>query len=80
MSETGNKKTMVGVVLSDKMNKSRVIVTEGVKKHPAYGKFLKTRKKFFVHDADNKSKAGDRVVLQETIPISKNKRWKSLKY
>lgn len=69
------KKAIVGVVLSDKMEKTRTVISESVKKHPVYGKYVKTRKKFMVHDEDNKSKAGDQVVLQETKPISKGKKW-----
>ncbi len=76
MESSDKKREMVGVVLSDKMNKTRSVIVEGVKKHEVYGKILKTRKKYFAHDEDNKSVAGDRVLLQETIPLSKQKRWK----
>ncbi|MCX7820931.1 MAG: 30S ribosomal protein S17 [Brevinematales bacterium] len=69
------KKVYEGVVVSDKMDKSRVVVVETVKKHPLYGKFLRRRKKYMVHDEENKSKVGDRVSFVETRPISKRKKW-----
>jgi small subunit ribosomal protein S17 len=69
------KKQLVGIVSSDKMLKSRVVYVEGVKVHPEYGKILKTRKKFMAHDDKNKSKVGDRILMQESVPISKRKRW-----
>ena len=68
-------KKITGLVISDKMNKSRVVVVEGVKKHPVFGKYLKTRKKFMAHDEENKSKRGHQVVIRETTPLSKRKRW-----
>lgn len=69
------KKTIVGIVSSDKMDKSRTVLVEAVKKHPTYGKYVGSRTKFMAHDAENKSKIGDKVVLIETRPLSKNKRW-----
>ena len=75
MSEVSLKKKFTGTVVSDKMDKTRVIIVESVKKHPIYGKFLSRRKKFMVNDAENKAKIGDKVVVQETRPISKKKRW-----
>lgn len=69
------KKSFVGIVKSDKMSKSRVVVVEGVRKHPIYGKYLKSRKKFMAHDEQNLSKEGDRVLLEETRPMSSRKKW-----
>ncbi len=69
------KKIYTGIVVSDKMDKSRVVVVETVKKHPLYGKFLKRRKKYMVHDEKNESKAGDIVTFVETKPFSKRKMW-----
>lgn len=74
-AEASNKKRKTGVVVSDKMNKSRVVVVEGKQKHPAYKKYLKTREKYMVHDEDNKSKRGSVVVIQEIAPASKMKKW-----
>jgi len=74
-----NKKRLVGIVLSDKMDKSRVVVVECVKKHTVYGKFLTKRKKFMVHDEKNKSKIGNHVIIEETKPISSKKRWAFVK-
>ncbi len=76
MSTTEKKaRTLTGIVISDKMNKSRVVVIEGLKKHPTYGKYLKTRRKFMAHDAENKTKRGNRVLMRETVPLSSRKRW-----
>jgi small subunit ribosomal protein S17 len=75
MSETAKGKIKVGIVTSDKMDKTRVIKTESVKKHAVYGKYLKTSSKYYAHDPENKSKAGDKVAIKESIPISKKKRW-----
>lgn len=75
MQEEKIKKVYEGVVVSDKMDKSRVVVVETIKKHPLYGKFLRRRKKYMVHDEENKSKVGDRVSFVESRPISKRKKW-----
>ena len=73
--EEKSKKTLTGTVVSAKNDKTRVIVVESLKKHPIYGKYIKTRKKMMVHDADNKSKLGDKVFVSEVRPMSKGKRW-----
>ncbi len=62
-----------GVVVSDKMNKTRVVEVESVRKHPIYGKFMKRTKRFKVHDPENVHKTGDKVTIVETRPISKDK-------
>ena len=75
MADQKVKRTKTGVVSSDKMDKTRVVVVEGTKKHTIYGKYLKKQAKFYAHDEKNKSKAGDKVTIEESIPISKLKRW-----
>lgn len=71
-----DRKTLEGVVLSDRMDKTRVVVVERRLSHAKYGKVLKRRTKVYAHDEKNESKAGDRVSLQETRPLSKQKRWR----
>ena len=73
--KTANKKRMTGLVIKDKMNKSRVVVVEHKMKHPTYKKYLKTRKRFMVHDEENKTKRGHTVIIQDTSPLSTRKRW-----
>jgi small subunit ribosomal protein S17 len=70
-----NQRTLTAVVSCDKNTKSRSVLVESLKKHPIYGKYIKTRTKMMVHDEENKSKLGDKVVIQESRPISKKKRW-----
>ena len=69
-------KERVGVVVSDKMNKTVVVAIENRSPHPKYGKIVVKTKKFKAHDEDNKCKEGDRVRIQETRPLSKTKHWK----
>lgn len=68
-------KERVGIVVSDKTAKTRVIRTERLVRHPLYKKVLRARKKFYAHDEINQSKIGDRVRIQETRPLSRLKRW-----
>jgi len=75
MQEKKKETRIEGIVISDKMNKTRVVSTESIVKHPMYGKYLKVRKKYYAHDEENKSKIGDKVILKSSIPISKTKRW-----
>ncbi|OFW54128.1 MAG: 30S ribosomal protein S17 [Actinobacteria bacterium RBG_13_35_12] len=74
--ERGKVKTRVGTVVSDKMDKTVVVVIESHYKHPLYKKILKKTKKFKVHDPEGNSKLGDVVKISETRPISKTKRWR----
>lgn len=74
--ERGNKKRVIGVVVSDKMDKTRVVSVTEHYKHPMYGKFLKRTQKFHVHDEANDSKHGDKVLITEARPLSKTKRWR----
>ena len=64
-----------GVVVSDKMSKTRVVAVSRLKKHAKYQKYFKTTKKFKAHDENNQYKVGDKVTIQETRPMSKEKRW-----
>ena len=65
-----------GFVVSDKMEKSIVVLVERKMKHPIYGKFLKRSTKFMAHDEKNDCHIGDRVRIMETRPLSKNKCWR----
>lgn len=73
MSET---KTKEGVVVSDKMTKTRVVVIERVYRHPRYERVITRSKRLKAHDETNASKVGDRVLIEETRPLSKDKRWR----
>jgi small subunit ribosomal protein S17 len=64
-----------GTVVSDKMQKTRVVAVEWHKKHPRYGKYFKVTQRFKAHDEKNEYKTGDKVIIQETRPTSKDKRW-----
>lgn len=69
------RRKIVGVVVKDKMDKSVVIEVEKFLKHPRYHKYLKTKKRYKAHDEGNVCRVGDRVLLVETRPLSKDKRW-----
>jgi len=70
------RKQRVGVVTSNKMDKTVVISVERRLQHPIYGKFVKRTKKFMAHDEENACNIGDTVRIMETRPLSKNKRWR----
>jgi small subunit ribosomal protein S17 len=70
------RKERVGIVTSVKMDKSIVVSVERKQKHPIYGKFIKTTKKFHAHDDKNECTEGDTVRIMETRPISKTKNWR----
>ena len=74
----GVKKTREGVVVSDKMTKTRVVVIERVFRHPRYQRVITRSKRLKAHDERNASKVGDRVLIEETRPLSKEKRWRVL--
>ena len=76
MSERGNKKTQIGVVVSDKMDKTVVVKVDRLVKHPVYNKYIKRSAKYKAHDDNNSCKTGDRVVIVESRPLSKDKCWK----
>ena len=74
--EVGQGKTLKGVVISDKMDKTIVVSVSRFVKHPLYGKYYKISKKYKAHDESNKYKTGDKVEILETRPISKDKKFK----
>ena len=76
MSNKLNRKTMTGVVVSNKMDKTVVIKVERKFAHPVFKKVVKTTKKYQVHDEKNECIEGDFISIQETRPLSKNKRWR----
>lgn len=76
MSERNLRKTRVGKVISDKMDKTVVVAIEDSVKHPLYKKIVKRTIKLKTHDEKNESKIGDRVLIMETRPLSKDKRWR----
>ena len=77
MSEekTKNQRTIVGRVVSNKMDKTVSVAVERLIKHPVYGKYIRRTTKVLAHDANNECNAGDRVAIAECKPISKNKAW-----
>ena len=75
MNERGHRKTQVGVVVSDKMEKTVVVKVDRLVKHSVYSKYIKRSVKYKVHDEQNSSKIGDRVQIIECRPMSKDKRW-----
>lgn len=76
MAIVSNKKQIVGVVSSNKMNKSITVSVERRLKHPMYGKFVKKTKKFMAHDENNECTEGDVVRIIESRPLSSKKRWR----
>ena len=70
------RKERVGVVVSEKMDKTIVVSVVVREKHPMYGKFMKKSKNFYVHDEQNNGHEGDTVQIMETRPLSKTKRWR----
>jgi small subunit ribosomal protein S17 len=72
----GNRKTLLGLVSSDKMEKTITVDVERRYKHPKYGKYLVKTRRFAVHDERNEAHEGDRVEITETRPLSKRKRWR----
>lgn len=73
------RKTRIGKVVSNKTNKTILVVVERKVKHPIYGKFIRKSTKFMAHDEKNSANIGDRVKLMETRPLSKRKRWRLVK-
>jgi small subunit ribosomal protein S17 len=72
----GERKTREGVVLSDKMQKTRVVLVERVYRHPRYQRVIRQTRKVKAHDEANESRVGDRVLIEETRPLSREKRWR----
>lgn len=76
MQERNLRKTRVGKVVSDKMDKTIVVAIEDNVKHPLYKKIVKRTVRFKAHDEKNECRIGDRVEIMETRPLSKDKRWR----
>ena len=76
MEVRGYRKTRVGVVVSDKMDKTIVVAIKTKVRHPLYGKMVNRTRKFKAHDENNECGIGDTVKILETRPISKDKRWR----
>ena len=76
MKGRGIHKTMVGIVVSDRMDKTVVVLVQRLVKHPLYQKYIRKRKRYKVHDEKNDCHLGDRVLIMETRPLSREKRWR----
>jgi small subunit ribosomal protein S17 len=76
MKKRGLQKTQTGVVISDKMDKTVVVQVDRLVRHPMYKKYVRRRAKYVAHDETNSCKVGDRVLIRETRPFSKMKRWR----
>jgi small subunit ribosomal protein S17 len=74
--ERNRRKVRVGIVTGDRMDKTAVVMIERKVKHPVYKRYVKTRKKYAIHDEENQCRVGDKVRFMETRPLSKNKRWR----
>ena len=74
--ERGRRKVRVGKVVSDKMDKTVVVVIERLVKHPEYKRYVRRRSRFKVHDEKNECKVGDVIRFMETRPLSRDKRWR----
>jgi len=75
-TERGSRKTRMGVVVSDKMDKTVVVRVDNIVKHPTYKKYIKRRVTCKAHDERNECAIGDKVLIVETRPLSKDKRWR----
>lgn len=76
---SGNKRNMTGVVISDKSDKTIVVMVETLVKHPLFKKYIRRRKKFMAHDPENACNVGDKVQIIEHRPLSRRKRWHLVK-
>ena len=76
MADRNRRKTRVGIVVSDKMDKTVTVAVEDFVRHSLYGKAVKRTKKFKAHDENNECNTGDKVRIMETRPLSKDKRWR----
>ena len=71
-----SRKSKAGVVVSAKMNKTIVVSIERLIKHPMFGKTIRKSKRLYAHDEENRAKVGDKVLVMETRPLSRTKRWR----
>ncbi len=76
MSERSRRKTLVGLVVSDRMQKTVVVAVERLVAHPLYGRRIRRTKRYKAHDEQGAAHVGDRVLLMETRPLSAQKRWR----
>lgn len=76
MTERGLRRSLAGTIISNKMDKTAVVLVERHTKHRAYGKFVKTHAKYMAHDPQNTCQIGDKVRIVESRPLSKIKRWR----
>ncbi len=76
MKAKGMRKTMVGTVVSDHMEKTVVVVVQRLVKHPLYQRYIRKRARYKVHDEKSDCHVGDRVLIMETRPLSREKRWR----
>ena len=76
MKERGIRKTIVGTVISDRMDKTVVVLAQRLVKHPLYQKYIRKKARYKAHDEKNICHLGDRVLLMETRPLSREKRWR----
>jgi len=74
--ERNSRKDRIGIVTSDKMDKTVVVKVESRTRHPLFGKIVTSSKKYKAHDENNEAKIGDKVLIAETRPLSKEKRWR----
>ena len=79
MSETTSKRTLIGRVVSDKMDKTVTVLVERSVKHPLYGKVVRRSNKFHAHDEANECREGDLVTIEESRPLSRTKTWRVAK-
>ena len=78
MTQRGVRKKLVGVVVSNRMDKTAAVLVSRLKKHGTYKKYIRSQTRYMVHDPENRCMVGDRVRIIETRPISKKKRWQVL--
>ena len=76
MKNRGMKRQLVGTVVSDKMDKTVIVLVERLVKHPLYHKYIRRRARFAAHDENNACRVGDKVLLTGTRPLSRTKRWR----
>jgi small subunit ribosomal protein S17 len=76
MKNRGKRKQMIGTVVSNKMDKSIVVLVERLVKHRLYKKYVRKRSKFSAHDEENTCQVGDKVLITESRPLSKTKKWR----
>ena len=76
MNTRGTKTQVTGTIVSNKMDKTVVVVVERLVKHPLYKKYIRRQHKYMAHDNDNECQIGDRVLITQSRPLSKTKRWR----